>query len=555
MNGGHPLGGSPIGSQVSRWKFDENYGDMAYDTVGTNNGNLAGSGTTCPQSGDSACPTWTTAGRFTDALDFENSGTTKDYVEVTDASSLDIAGSFSIGLWVNPESLPSTNRVAYLVSKTGDPDLDTSGTQANYGIGLNNNIGISGQGLTCGFENTSHTDYSTNFAYTLPTATWSHLMCVFDDAVNVMRFYVNGQQVNSASITGTPATNNKNLFIGREIPSEPFSAGEAFDGQLDDIQLFAGALSEEEVRVTMNANAAINFGTGYKEADDLTGGAGTEPVGYWNFDENTGTSTVHDKSGHDYSGSMVGSMTETDWVPGKSGSALEFDGSNDYVNVTSTAFQIPSQTGTVSAWVYPKVGGTYDILSSGVTMNDFRLSPGNNLYGFYISSEYRVSYATDPTVGQWTFVTLTWDQTNGSILYYNGIRVASNSTPPPAYSQTGMKIGSNTSGTENMNGMIDEVKVYNYVRTPAQISYDYNQGAPLGWWKFDDCSGSQATDSSRRNNHGSIVITGSGTNQSLGTCGSGTGTEAWNNGTTGKHNASIYLDGEMSMCKLLTRMR
>ncbi|MCA9390285.1 DUF2341 domain-containing protein, partial [candidate division WWE3 bacterium] len=79
MNGGHPLGGSPIGSQVSRWKFDNNYGDIAYDTVGSNNGDLAGSGTTCPQSGDSACPVWTTSGKISNALDFENSDTTKDY--------------------------------------------------------------------------------------------------------------------------------------------------------------------------------------------------------------------------------------------------------------------------------------------------------------------------------------------------------------------------------------------------------------------------------------------------------------------------------------------
>ncbi|MCA9390286.1 LamG domain-containing protein, partial [candidate division WWE3 bacterium] len=50
-------------------------------------------------------------------------------------------------------------------------------------------------------------------------------------------------------------------------------------------------------------------------------------------------------------------------------------------------------------------------------------------------------------------------------------------------------------------------------------------------------------DTSGYSNHGTIVITGTGTNQSLGTCGSGTGTEAWNNGTTGKRNASIYLDG------------
>jgi hypothetical protein len=84
--------------------------------------------------------------------------------------------------------------------------------------------------------------------------------------------------------------------------------------------------------------------------------------------------------------------------------------------------------------------------------------------------------------------------------------------------------------------------MYDYVRTPAQIAWDYNKGAPVGWWKFDECSGTSANDSSGNNYTGTITAS-SGPNATVGTCSSGAGDEMWDNGTTGKRNASLDFDG------------
>jgi hypothetical protein len=92
-------------------------------------------------------------------------------------------------------------------------------------------------------------------------------------------------------------------------------------------------------------------------------------------------------------------------------------------------------------------------------------------------------------------------------------------------------------------GLIDQVMLYDYDRTQAQISWDYNRGAPAGWWKLDECSGNQVYDASGNAHPGTITIGGSGSNTSLGTCSSDTGTEAWNNGTNGYRNASLDFDG------------
>src|SRR3990167_8862308 len=76
-------------------------------------------------------------------------------------------------------------------------------------------------------------------------------------------------------------------------------------------------------------------------------------VGYWNFDEGSGA-TVADSSGNGNNGTLSGGPT---WVTGKVGSgALSFDGTNDYINIPSSALYDFAGDFTVSAWVYEPVG-------------------------------------------------------------------------------------------------------------------------------------------------------------------------------------------------------
>ena len=101
--------------------------------------------------------------------------------------------------------------------------------------------------------------------------------------------------------------------------------------------------------------------------------------------------------------------------------------------------------------------------------------------------------------------------------------------------------------TEEFDGRIDDVKIYDYERTQAQVAWEYNQGAPVGWWRLDECSGTTAYDAATDydgtgGNNGTITIGSSGSNTSAGTCGGSSG-EAWFEGATGKRNASLDFDG------------
>ena len=58
-------------------------------------------------------------------------------------------------------------------------------------------------------------------------------------------------------------------------------------------------------------------------------------IAHWSFEDATSTKAT-DFTGNGHTGTLT-NMTSEDWVYGKSGTALHFDGSNDYVCVSDNA--------------------------------------------------------------------------------------------------------------------------------------------------------------------------------------------------------------------------
>jgi hypothetical protein len=83
-----------------------------------------------------------------------------------------------------------------------------------------------------------------------------------------------------------------------------------------------------------------------------------------------------------------------------------------------------------------------------------------------------------------------------------------------------------------INGTIDQVRMYNYARTPAQIAWDYNRGAPVAWYKMNENTGTTVGNWSK-NSNGAFV----GNNSSLG---SGSSAPTW---ATGKFEYALDFDG------------
>jgi hypothetical protein len=212
--------------------------------------------------------------------------------------------------------------------------------------------------------------------------------------------------------------------------------------------------------------------------------ASADPVGYWSFDEGSGT-VAHDSSGNGHDGVVNGAS----WVDGAINKALQFDGVNDYVEISYSSDLNPKSL-TISHWVYFNSFPA----SYGSNPNSETIAQGTNdqVNGFYGLGQihyppviqfalrennqyYLVSSTTQIAVGQWYHVVGTYDG-SAMKLYINGtLENQKTIDVQRTTNNANLQIGAQRqSGFEYwFDGIIDEVKIYNYARTAEQIQSDY----------------------------------------------------------------------------------
>ncbi len=549
MNAGHPVGGSPEGSQVIYYKFDEQQGSTANDTVGNQNGTVTSA-------------SWLTKAscKINGCLSFDAAGEVVTIATAND-SVVDFNSSetFSGSAWVYVTTMPGSGEQDAIIAK-----WDDTGNLADYKLYVEND-----DADTTGNFEVQIYDESASQAITASQAidqvavnTWYHVSFTFNGgtagAAGDLKLYVGGKY------TAQNAANTS--FLGLEDKASDFTIGEydtgdvvstntAFTGYIDDVKMYSSALTADQIAVDMNANAALNFGTtANAEAADLSDGAGNAPVAYWNMDEKTGQST-NDTSGNSNTGTLGATSSSASddptWATGKYGAGLSFDGSNDYVNITTPSIYNQTQY-TISAWIkLTNTTGSQTIYSEGRNASlgflwfyinagkiELRDNDGTN-YNQYDGS-------TTLSTGVWHHVLVTRNGNTAANIYLNGkletlsvnSTLGSGTLPTLTLASVGSLLRSTNASF--FNGSIDDVRIYNYARTAAQVAYDYNRGAPVGWWKLDECQGTVANDASGNGNHGTITIGASG-EDTVGTC--QTSSTAWGSGATGKYGASLSFDG------------
>jgi hypothetical protein len=530
MNTGKPTNTKPLGY----WKMDEGTDNTC--SGGTNDVCNSGYGGTLLDGAESnmAVPGtstsgWTNSGKFEKALNFDNSN---DVVSLGSDTTIDDlpANGMSISAWINPVSIGENSRGIIMAKNTGDTPssgwiLQTVATNA---------LKFSVDGSTDLVVQTS------NNVITL--GAWNHVLITWDGVIGTassVHIYVNGNEVGYATQTNGASRvsdASSTLYIGND------SAGTStFDGTIDEVKLYGITLTVDQVKVEYNRGANVTMGalsttsTGASSNSSVDSycppGQGTTcvgPVGEWKFDENTGTSSVYDTSGN----GNIGTITNfSGWKVGKLGSSLEFNNSNTKVNVGSaTVLDNLKNTGlTAEAWIYPRTVNAnssriFDKAStSGTNRWILVLTTSRSLNFLHSCSPTSdLSVTSNPliTLGTWQHVAVTW--TGGTAgtsvsFYINGVLAGYGSTPTDCVntladdSANDLSIGdTNATATRRpFDGFIDNAKIYNYVRTPAQIAWDYNYGKPVGWWKMDEASGTTANDSSGNSNTGTITA-GSG---------------------------------------------
>ncbi|MFV1967491.1 MAG: LamG-like jellyroll fold domain-containing protein, partial [Pirellulaceae bacterium] len=206
-------------------------------------------------------------------------------------------------------------------------------------------------------------------------------------------------------------------------------------------------------------------------------------LGHWKFDAGQGDVAV-DRSGHE----LDGDIWDADWVRGKFGTALRFDGQGAFVAMP----EIPNLDGasamTVEAWVYWEGTGKYPNIVTGGTWSPggFMLFVNDQQCSFRMG---RPGVSASETRSQWretsaplltTFKSETWYHLAATFqrptikTYVNGQWVGSASWDYPVGHKNDLWIGK-WAGTATHQGLIDEVRIFDRALAPDEIAASFQQ--------------------------------------------------------------------------------
>lgn len=406
------------------WKMNQSSGTMVDDsTVNNNNGTLLNGAT------------WT-SGASANAISFDGQN---DYVSVPTSPSLKITDSISVMAWFNHSS-------------TGGGTL--TGVEKRKGYRL---LAVDKNSATSKYRFDLHKGGSAGWI-TLQTLQsysndqWHHVVGSFDGTT--MRIYVDGILDRSISYNGSINPSNEPLEFGRRDGVAYYA------GKIDDVRIYDRAVSQLEIDSIVDPFFAD---------PDLSG--------FWMLDENSGIST-DDDSLYNNDGTL---QNGTSWVTGKIGSAVSFDGIDDYISVPSSSSLSPSDELSIIGWFkHSSSGGatysgvekrsSYRLLAverntaSSKWRFDIRI-PG----GGWKTLTTLQSYSNN----QWHHIAATYDQATMKI-YVNGVLDRSTAyTSGITVNSLDLEIGRRDGGAEYA-GEIDELYIYQVALPASEIVDNMN---------------------------------------------------------------------------------
>ena len=203
------------------------------------------------------------------------------------------------------------------------------------------------------------------------------------------------------------------------------------------------------------------------------------------------------------------------------GYSLSFDGVNDYVQIINPA-NFPTTAFSLEMWIKSdntSKSGTPFSYASSQSDNTLLLYNIRNL-SIYLGGQHKgtgVSFNS----GVFHHLAVTWNSSNGlTKLYKDGNMVWTGNIASGLSLQSGGSlifaqeqdnIGGGFDQNQAFDGIMDEVRIWNDVRSQAEIQdYMYSElGAEaglVGYWNFNEGSGTTVTDLSGNSNNGSIVL-------------------------------------------------
>ena len=433
---------------------------------------------------------------------------TNDYVSAgaTGDTYYDIGtNDFSFSFWLKLDAIAGTFTGVF----------GTSGSSTGYQAYMQSNGNLAFYNAPTLYQNLSSA---------LSTGQWYHIAYVRNSGS--LTVYVNGTAGSSVSVGSLTFESGTDFRIG----DDPNAIFPPINGLIDEFAFWKNyALTTSEIS---NIRGGVPAGTSGAPVDissigtDNSGNTG--PDNWWRMGDNdggTGT-TITDQGSGGKNGTLTNGPTFSTDVPIFSKYSVDFDGSDDYVEVGN----VSGLTGTsfsISAWFYltanPSGEGIFGAGSSHgdriwlqvLDSDTIRFGSLTNVNTFDLSSG--------------TFLLNTWYHVVGVIngtskeVFINGSSLGS----ATVYNISGtngnsVRIGGLPSQTAAFGGLnpyqgkLDEVAVFNTALSSSDVSSIYNSGVPndisslnpVGWWRMgddDSGTGTTITDQGSGGNDGTLT--------------------------------------------------
>lgn len=511
----------PDSSLIAWYKFDETSGTAAVDASGYGNSGTINGGTLA---------TWT-AGKYGNAITLGGANTDAAYVELPGNITDDLSN-MTFSAWVkssntaNPISLFTAGPAAaatpskYMMMLLNGSrfTITANGNTAEQSISAGGNVtantwkhiavtlsGSTGILYIDGVQAATNTGMTIKPSDLAPTASGNFIGKSEWTGDKYLKGQVDDFRIYNRAISPSEVTsvmNGKTLAVPT-VPTDV--SAKAFSGLTTNLNWTAStnATSYNVKRATASGGpyttiATGVLGTSYTDSG-LTAGASyyyvvsavnpghesanstetgaTLPIVQLQFDEASGT-TAADATGSGWNGTLVGGSS---WAAGKSGNAVDLDGTNNYVTLPAGVVS-SADNATIAAWVY------LDAVSNWMRIFDFGsgtstymfLTPKNAANGkirFTIknngSNEQIIDGTSGLAAGGWHHVAVTLNGATGT-LYVDGVNVGSNNAmtfkPSHMGSTTQNWIGRSQYNDPYLNGRVDDFRIYNKVLTAGEIA-------------------------------------------------------------------------------------
>lgn len=375
-------------------------------------------------------------------------GTASSYFSVKHSSTLNLPGSFTIEMWINPVNVSSPS-IQHLMQKR------VSGSNG-YAVLLNGGkVEIRTNNVSRIIGNAS-----------LPNNVWSHIAARYNSSNGVFSVYINSVLDASVTIAGAAAVSNTDTLIIGKGGSNPFS------GLIDNLRIWNNVLTPTELGKYYRSIIATNSG---KYSDLVL----SLP---FQHDHSDGSHfTLDDRTSYDNDGLNRGiaaySLMNRPSVTTASNESVFINSADDYLSGKANATVSPVTEITIEAWVR----ADQDIDNLMVVSKGQSMSAGVR-YGLYIEDDFsgylRATINGNETFvsdnyswsGTWNHVAFTYSSLDGKYEFFlNGKSIG---------------VGVNNQGTINSAGtdsifvgdhndlgefFIDEVRISNKVKSLSYI--------------------------------------------------------------------------------------